>query len=195
MTLVGSPAIALGEPTSLYLDAARKAETRSDHRTAVCCLCNVLLEVLDKRPGAAGLSRQALSKELKMEFSKLGLYDKVNSLDESNFAKLHHFLELELDASDPGKSIEVFSDGSFYVVPNSRKWDNPSRLRILCTQNNFPLQIYRKGSADYDLQLKRYWWFKLPSVKELASKPVYVPNQPAIPSGPDGAFADYRENK
>lgn len=190
MIMVGSPVLALGEPTSLYLVAARKAEKSSEHRTAIFCLCNVLLEILDKRPASAGLNRSTLISELKLEFSKIGLEEKVIGLSEPDVTKLHQFLETELSASDPGSGIEVFSDGSFRIT--RKKWDSPSKLRILCTLSS-PDGVIRKGSPGYESQLKKYWWFKMPPPEVLATKPTFVPDKSVEKTELDGAFAGYNK--
>ena len=185
ITMVGSPALAIGEPTSLYLVAARKAEKYSNHRTAIFCLSSVLIDLLEKRQRAQGLSQKQLVAELTGEFNKAQLSSKALKLSTLSRPELLHFLELEVYASDPGKELEVFSDGSFEII--QKKWSNPVPNRFICCGGVYSNRISKDDPA-YAEQLAQFWWFKMPPPEVLATKPGFVPEKPRDKTEPDGAF-------
>ncbi len=187
ITLVGSPCLALGGPASFYLTAARNAEKQNDHRKAIYCLSIVLLDVLENRPYTKGLDQKILVSELKREFTKATLQGKATELNKLSGAQLSRFLELEMNNADPGKTIEVFSDGSFDV--RRKPWNSPYPTRAeLSSCPSTWSSVVLIDSPEYDGQLKKYWWFKMPSKEALATKPKYTPSKTEAQSLPDGAF-------
>ncbi len=185
--MVGSPCLALGGPTSFYLTAAKNAENHKDHRKAIYCLSIVLLDVLENRPSAKGLSQKTLISELKTVFTKAALQDKAKELNKLSGAQLSRFLESEMNNADPGKTIEVFSDGSFDV--RRKPWNSPYPTRPeLSSCSSTWSSVVLIGSPEYDNQLRKYWWFKMPSSDVLATKPKYTPSKIEAQSLPDGAF-------
>lgn len=185
--MVGSPCLALGGPTSSYLNAGRKAERQNDHRKAIYCLSVVLLDVLENRSSSKGLNQKSLVSELKATFVKANLLDKATELNKLSGVQLSRFLELEMNSADPGKTIEVFSDGSFDV--KRKPWNSPypERAEFRSCPTTWP-SVVQIDSPEYDSQLKSYWWFKMPSKEVLATKPKYTPPKP-VRSLKEGAFS------
>lgn len=167
LVLVGSPALAAEEPASLSMEIVRKAKRNGDHRLAIYCLCDFLIETIEKRPQAKGLNRATLTLDLKNEFLKAGQPSKAKELSTVSNSKLIEFLNAELEASDPAKSIKVFSDGSFDVLENDQNRPGPFRNFSRCTLRQSS-SIVLKKSPDYQKQLRKYWWFKMPSEATLA---------------------------
>jgi hypothetical protein len=186
-TLVGSPCIALGEPTSSYLAAARNAEEENDHRKAIYCLSIVLLDVLENRSTAKELDKKELEAELTKTFTKANLQDKASELANLSDTQLGKFLEFEMSNADPGKTIEVFSDGSFNVQRKPWKSPYPIRAEFGSAPSHWS-SLVERGSPNYEAELKRYWWFKMPSKEALLTKPKYTPSNRETQSLPDGAF-------
>jgi hypothetical protein len=187
MTLVGSPCFAQREPTSLYLTAAHKAVKQNSHRKAIYCLCMVLRDVLEKTSSSKGLNLKQLLLELESELNRAGLSNKAIELGALKSAQIPEFIQRELDASDPAKTITVFSDGSFYV--NRTQWDDPCPPRPEFTRCRTTWSnVVLKSSSEYQAELKKYWWFRMPSAEELAKLPKYVPPSQTTSTGPDGAF-------
>jgi hypothetical protein len=182
IALLGCPVLAFEGPISLYLAAFRKAVKQNNHRQAIYCLCEVLAEVVDKSPYSKGLNQEQLIAELKTEFNRAGLHQKATELGILKEKKLLEFLLSEMDASNPGKIIDVYSDGTFTVC--NGPWDNPEKSRFFSRTRSY---VCARDSSDYQKELKKYWWFKMPSAESLAKLPKYVP-QEVINLGPDGAF-------
>lgn len=194
--LVGSPCFALGEPTSKYLSVARVAERRGEHRVAIFCLCSILLEIMQKRESAKGLSQTLILSELSQQFTSAKLADKAAKLAKLSSNKgpsgrqfaLEQFLILEMDAADPAKHIEVFSDGTIHVM--RKGWSVPGVAPVSFCPLSAEKNIFSTADPQYASEISRYWWFKLPSQQELSTKPIYVPYQPKEPlkNSVDGAF-------
>lgn len=182
LILVGSPAFSAAKPTSLFLVSARQAERDRNHREAIYCLSVVLLEILECSPSSKGLNQKQITQELHTEFTKSGLANRAARLGAVNGKELKDFLSEQVSASNPGKAIDVYSDGTILV--HSCRWKNPAPPRFSCVETP---EVYRPNTEAYNQALSRYWWFELPSAAKLAKLPKYVEASKSL-DVQDGAF-------
>lgn len=182
LLFAGSSGFAAAESTSLYLASARKAEHDKNHREAIYCLSMVLLEIFEHTPSKGGLNKEQITEELIKELREGGREAEAAHLKVLTGKELKDFLSKQISSSNPGKTIDVYSDGTLSV--HSCKWNSPLPSRFSFVETP---EVYRPNTAAYNKVLSLYWWFKLPTTEQLAKLPKYVetPKNSAIQ---DGAF-------
>lgn len=172
--LIGSEA--MSAESDSFASEIKIAEASKNYRLAIYCLSNLILRDAKSQHHYTIAKAKSRLAELRQLFLHAGFPLKAKRLDSiKTIAELEEFLGAEREASAP-RVIESYSDGTIavYLAGLSKAELNFSKeLRpSVCATWQIPI-IVRPTDVSYRTVLDKYWWYRLPSQKDLRQKPVY----------------------
>jgi hypothetical protein len=174
LLLIGSEAFAA--ESASFASEIKAAEASKNYRSAIYCLSSLILRDVKSQRHYTIVKAKSRLAELQQLFLHAGFPLKAKQLDSiKTIAELEELLGAEREASAP-RMIESYSDGTIAVYPaglSEAEINSSNELRPpVCGIWQIPT-IVRPTDASYRIVLKKYWWYSLPSRKDLVLKPVY----------------------